>query len=105
MSRFSVDFLCLAVPKNFAAVTFSAVFRKDSGSEKDCGWEGGVSKISVEKFYLTVPKHFVEEPVCSVFQKNAFSEKVFGQEAGRKFQVFPSIFFRPTVPKIRRWTL
>ena len=34
MSRFFVEFFCLAVPKNFAWEPFCAVFQKISGSEK-----------------------------------------------------------------------
>ena len=37
ISRFLVDFFCLAVPKNFAGEPFCAVFWKGSGSEEVCG--------------------------------------------------------------------
>ena len=40
MSRFFVDFFCLAVPKNVAGEPSCAVFRKVSGGEKVCGREG-----------------------------------------------------------------
>ena len=37
MSRFSVDFFCLTVPKNLVGEHFCAVFQKISGSEKVYG--------------------------------------------------------------------
>ena len=37
MSRYFVDFFCLAVPKNVAGEPSCAVFRKVSGGEKVCG--------------------------------------------------------------------
>ena len=70
MSRFSVEFFCLRVPKNFVGELFCAVLKKISGSEKehDFPW-----KI----FCLTVPKKFVGEP----FKVSLISgfEKCLGQ--------------------------
>ena len=37
VSRFSVNFFCLTVPKNFVGEPFCAVFQKISGSEKVYG--------------------------------------------------------------------
>ena len=37
MSRFSVKYFCLTVPKSFVEEPFSAVFRKSSASEKFYG--------------------------------------------------------------------
>ena len=37
MSQFSVDFFCVAVPKNFVGEPFWAVFQKISGSENVYG--------------------------------------------------------------------
>ncbi len=48
VSRFSVDFFCLAVPKIFAGETLCAEFQKDSGSKKFVNRRGGVSRFSVE---------------------------------------------------------
>ena len=65
MSRFFVEFFCLAVPKNFEGEPFSAVFRKVSGSEVNCGWEGGGEELQnflPKTFCLTVPKKFSGEP-------------------------------------------
>ena len=65
MSRFFVEFFCLAVPKNFEGEPFSAVFRKVSGSEVNCGWEGGgeeYQKFLPKTFFLTLPKSFVGKP-------------------------------------------
>ena len=55
MSRFSVEFFCLRVPKNFVGGPFCAVLQKLSGSEKGHDFP---SKF----FCLTVPKKFVGEP-------------------------------------------
>ena len=49
VSRLSVEFFCLKVPKNFVREPFCAVFRKFPISKKF--WiTGGVSRFSVESF-------------------------------------------------------
>ena len=73
MSRFFVDFFCLAVPKNFEGEPSCAVFRKVSGGEKVCGWEGRgggeYQNFLPKTFCLTVPKKFVGEPLeCHWFR-------------------------------------
>ena len=46
MSRFSVEFFCLTVPKDFVEEPFCAVFQKISGSENFMDKkEGGVSRF------------------------------------------------------------
>ena len=63
MSRFFIEFFCLAIPKNFAGQPFCAVFQKVSGSENVYGRERGSIKNFRRIFFcLTVPKIFAGEP-------------------------------------------
>ena len=75
MSRSSVDFFSLTVPKNFAGQLFRVSLI--SGVEKFYASEGYVT-IFRRIFCLTVPKNFVGEPFCAVFQKISGSQKVYG---------------------------
>ena len=50
VSRFSVDFFCLAVPKKFAGEPFFALFRNIPVAKKILDKSGGVSRFSVENF-------------------------------------------------------
>ena len=66
MSRLFVDFFVSQCRKNFEGEPFSAVFRKLSGSEVNCGWEGGggegYQNYLPKTFFLTLPKSFVGKP-------------------------------------------
>ena len=108
MSRFSVEFFCLTVPKHFVEENFYAVFQESSSGKKFMdGREVEVSRFSFENFLshsaekgrrgalksntefgytifrriffrLAVPKRFLEEPLYAVFQKILGSEKDYG---------------------------
>ena len=61
VSRFSVENICLTVPRNFAGKPFSVSLL--SGAEKVWIREGwGVSRFSFENFRLTVPRNFAGKP-------------------------------------------
>ena len=65
MSRSSVEYFCLTVPKNFVEETFSAVIRKKSASEKVFekeGRRGEYQGFPLKFFCLRVPKNFLQEP-------------------------------------------
>ena len=59
ISRISVDFSCLTVPKKMVGETFCAVFQKNSGSEKFMDKRGGeFSRLSIENFLSHSAKNF-----------------------------------------------
>ena len=61
--RFSVEFFCLTVPKNFVGEPFCAVFRKIFGSEKFTHRIGvEYQDFPSETFCLSVPRKFVGKP-------------------------------------------
>ena len=65
MSRFSVEYFRLTVPKSFVEEPFSAVFQKSSASENVYEKEGGgesVPSFHVTIFCLLVLKISVREP-------------------------------------------
>ena len=66
MSRLSVEYFRLTVPKSFVEEPFSAVFRKSSASEnvygKERGGGGRVPSFHVTIFCLLVLKISVREP-------------------------------------------
>ena len=70
VSRFSVEKLCLTMPKISVGESFTVAL--NCGNEKV--WiGGGVSRISVENFCPRVPKTLPQNP--SVFQKTFGNEK------------------------------
>ena len=82
MSRFFVEFFCLAVPKNFAGNPSLLCFGKFPVANKFMDEKGGVPRFSVENFCLAVPKNFAGESFGAVFRKISGSEKVYGEEGG-----------------------
>ena len=87
MSRFFIEFFCLAVPKNFVGEPFCAVFHKISGSEKSLrirGGGGGGSRFSLPK--ISVGESFTIALLSG-------SEKVYGQEGEGSIKIFHRNFF------------
>ena len=62
MSRFSFEFFCLTVPKDFVEEPFCAVFQKISGSQKFMHKKGDIQGLRSKISCLTVPKTYVEQP-------------------------------------------
>ena len=87
---FPSENFCLTVPKHFVEETLSAVFQKNSGSEKflDKKVGGGCLNFSSKIFCFTVQNHFEEEPFCAVFRKKSGGEKVYGKEGGGGVSIF-----------------
>ena len=98
---FPSENFCLTVPKHFVEETLSAVFQKNSGSEKflDKKVGGGCLNFSSKIFCFTVQNHFEEEPFCAVFRKNSGGEKVYGKEGGGGVSIFSVENFCLKLPK------
>ena len=62
MSRFSVDFFCLTVPKNAIGEPFSLSLILSIKKVWMRGWGGDNQDFPSKVFCLTVPKLFVGEP-------------------------------------------
>ena len=81
MSRFFVEFACLAVAKKFCRGTLLCFTKfpvsKNSMDKRGGGRRKGVSQFSVENFCLTLPKKIAGERFYAVFQKTSGSEKVY----------------------------
>ena len=79
VSRFSVEFFCLTVPKNFAAEPFCAVFQKFPVAKKFMDKRGeGVSRCSVEHFLSHSAEKLRSGTFLCCVSEISGSEKVYG---------------------------
>ena len=102
VSRFSVEFFCLTVPKNFVGNPSVLCFRNFPLAKKFMDKRAmGVSRFSVEIFCLTVPKKFVGEPYSVSLIR--VSKSFMLQRVMSRFSV--EIFLSHSAEKIRRGTL
>ena len=106
VSRDSVKFFCLTVPKNFIGEPFSDVFPKISGLRKFYGKEsGGSIKYFCRNLCLTVPKISVEEPFCAALQNLSGSEKSIWIRRREVSTFSAEKFLSHSAEKFRRGTL
>ena len=77
VSRVSVDFFCLTLPKTFARNPVVLCIRKILAAKKIREYKGVYQDLP-SKNCLTVSKNSVGEHLFAVFQKNSGSEIVYG---------------------------
>ena len=96
VSRFSLEFFCLTVPKISAGNPLLLPYFR---VPKKFGYKGGEYQDNPSSFFcLTVSKITVGEFFTVAL--NSSSEKVYGQEGGKEYQNFTSKIFCLIVPKI-----